>query len=58
MNAYSRSKKKTLDSIYWFPLHFFRALAASCVLYNRAGHSLSHIFKNDDRVVGLRVVKP
>ena len=51
-------KKKTLDSIYCFPLHFFRALAASCVLYNRAGHSLSHIFKNDDRVVGLLVVKP
>ena len=29
----------TLDYVSCFSLHFFRALAASCVLYNRTEHS-------------------
>ena len=30
---------ETLDYVSCFSLHFFRALAASCVLYNRTEHS-------------------
>ena len=30
---------ETLDYVSCFSLHFFRALAASCVLYNRKEHS-------------------
>ena len=29
---------ETLDYVSCFSLHFFRALAASCVLYNRTEH--------------------
>ena len=31
--------EETLDYVSCFSLHFFRALAASCVLYNRTEHS-------------------
>ena len=31
--------EETLDCISCFPLHFFRTLAVSCVLYNRTEHS-------------------
>ena len=31
--------RETLDYVSCFPLHFFRALAASRVLYNRTEHS-------------------
>ena len=34
-----RSVEETLDYVSCFSLHFFRALAASCVLYNRTEHS-------------------
>ena len=30
---------ETLNYVSCFSLHFFRALAASCVLYNRTEHS-------------------
>ena len=39
---FSLSLKKweeTLDYVSCFSLHFFRALPASCVLYNRTEHS-------------------
>ena len=32
---------ETLNYVSCFSLHFFRALAASCVLYNRTEHSQS-----------------
>ena len=34
-----RDRYSLLDYVSGFSLHFFRALAASCVLYNRTEHS-------------------
>ena len=36
---FSKKWEETLDYVSCFSLHFFRALAASCVLYNRTEHS-------------------
>ena len=36
-----KKRGEALDFVSCFPLHFFRALASSCVLYNRTDHSQS-----------------
>ena len=33
------SDRETLDYVWCFPLHFFRALASNCVLYNKTEQS-------------------
>ena len=35
---------ETLDYVSCFSLHFFRALTASCVLYNRTEHNKASLF--------------
>ena len=34
-----KKKGETFDYVSCFPVHFFHALAASCMLYNRREHS-------------------
>ena len=38
-SCYRNRDKRRPDDVSCFTLHFFRALAASCVLYNRTEHS-------------------